>query len=119
MCLREESMTTVLCGVVTGGDSLCRIRDDHPAFYTRVSEYREWIRKSIDGMDEWTLHLWSVIKLNILLTLQKLAKPVSPVISRSAQAKMVHKHFWRGSKSHQTHQHLLQFVSSTNNSLKI
>ena len=53
MCLREESMTTVLCGVVTGGDSLCRIRDDHPAFYTRVSEYLEWIRKKIDGMNEW------------------------------------------------------------------
>ena len=50
MCLREESMTTVLCGVVTGGDSSCRIRDDHPAFYTRVSEYREWIRQRIDGM---------------------------------------------------------------------
>ena len=50
MCLREESMTTVLCGVVTGGDSLCRTRDDHPAFYTRVSEYREWIRQRIDGM---------------------------------------------------------------------
>ena len=67
MCLREDSSTTVLCGVVTGGDRFCRTRDDHPAFYTRVSEYREWIRKRIDGTNEKIRPTaFMIIRLNIL-----------------------------------------------------
>ena len=50
MCLREDSSAITLCGIVSGGDRYCNIRNDYPAFYTRISEYQEWIKARIDGM---------------------------------------------------------------------
>ena len=52
MC-RVNGDRFVLCGIVSGGNVFCsRSKDDSPAFYTRVSEYWDWIKNVIRDDEE-------------------------------------------------------------------
>ena len=45
MCRRDNQY--VACGLVTGGNRACRIQDN--TYFTRLSNYRDWIRQKIEG----------------------------------------------------------------------
>ena len=45
MCRRGNQY--VACGIVAGGIKACNIK--YSSYFTRLSEYREWIRKKIEG----------------------------------------------------------------------
>ena len=45
MCRRGNQY--VACGIVAGGIKACNVK--YSSYFTRLSEYREWIRKKIEG----------------------------------------------------------------------
>ena len=45
MCRRDNQY--VACGLVTGGNRACRLQDN--TYFTRLSNYRDWIRQKIEG----------------------------------------------------------------------
>ena len=49
MCGRRDEGTnvTVLCGLVSGGHKSCSAR--YHTIYTRVSRFKGWIKKQIEG----------------------------------------------------------------------
>ena len=48
MCVDEETRKIKLCGIVSGGNIGCNDRDQKPAYYTRATAFREWIRQNTD-----------------------------------------------------------------------
>ena len=45
MCRRDNQY--VACGLVAGGNRACKI--EHSSYFTRLSQFREWIVKKIEG----------------------------------------------------------------------